>query len=409
MINQRGSAVSMDTLRRPAFYAVVIAALAVFLFMLRDQLPMAVTAWYEPVGPHRVHDLNFFALVWLGLLGIAIQLYRPGERVTAVILPVLVMGPLALMAVTSGSPIAMLPILFTVIGVVVVALHPAGLSVVRFDRNSPIDRGLLGLVVVAAIPLTGYAATELSKQYTISNEHAVLVHYGGMALLSVLIVVLGLIAAVRRRDWRFPAWCAGVLAVYLGASSAAFPGYASSVGPFWGGLSAVWGVGFVAAVEVTRGRSDPNRIAHSTVMEIEPTALWDLVNDFDRMTEWVTFADELTYLSDGEVGEGTVYREYGGVGPISSESEWEIIEFEPPSRQVHRGDLGIMQPELTMTFEPVDGGTKFTQSMTYRALPRGRPLGWLLEKLVITRSLRSGLRETQSNLKRLAETGDHQR
>lgn len=50
------------------------------------------------------------------------------------------------------------------------------------------------------------------------------------------------------------------------------------------------------------------------------------------MTEWVTFADELRYVSDEELGEGTVYRGYGGVGPISSASEWEITAFEPPER-----------------------------------------------------------------------------
>ena len=133
-------------------------------------------------------------------------------------------------------------------------------------------------------------------------------------------------------------------------------------------------------------------------------ALWALVNDIDRMTEWVTFADELRSVSDDELGEGTVYREYGGVGPISSESEWEITAFEPLERQVHVGDLGIMQPTLTMTFEAHEGGTRFTQAMDFAAFPRFRPLGMLLETLFIERALRSGLRETQANLKRLAET-----
>lgn len=145
-------------------------------------------------------------------------------------------------------------------------------------------------------------------------------------------------------------------------------------------------------------------VTASTDIDVPRDELWDFVNDFDRMTDWVTFAEELRYLSPGEVGEGTVYREYGGVGPISSESEWEITAFEPPSRQVHVGDLGIMRPELIMTFEERDGGTRFTQELAFRALPAVRPLGWLLEKLFIERSMRSGLQETQRNLKRLAET-----
>lgn len=145
-------------------------------------------------------------------------------------------------------------------------------------------------------------------------------------------------------------------------------------------------------------------VTESTDIDVPREALWAFVNDFDRMTDWVTFADELTYLSDGDVGVGTVYREYGGVGPMASESEWEITVFEPPARQVHVGDLGIMQPELTMRFEERDGGTRFTQQLSFRALPAFRPLGWLLEQLFIKRTMRSGLRGTQRNLKRLAET-----
>lgn len=149
------------------------------------------------------------------------------------------------------------------------------------------------------------------------------------------------------------------------------------------------------------------RLSVQTDIDVPRERLWDVVNDFDRMTEWVTFADELTYLSDGEVGEGTVYREYGGVGPVRSESEWRITAFDPPERQVHVGDLGIMEPELTMTLEELDGGgTRFTQTMAFRAFPSVRPLGWLLETLFIERAMRSGLRETQDNLKRLVEPAE---
>lgn len=404
VISEQRSTFGVASIRRPAFYVAVIAALGVFVVMLRDLLPLVVVPWFQDVGPHRLHDLTFAAMVWLGIIGIGLQLYRPQRRVNAVLLPVLVMGPLAAMAVVTGSPIAMLPVVFTAIGLVVVALHPAGLSVARFERVDDVDRGVIGLVVIAGVPLIGYAATELSKQFTSGDEHAALIHYGSMALAAVLIILLSALAGLRRRDWRFPGWAAGTLAIYLGASSVAFPGYASSVDPIWGGVAVVWGVAFVAATEVTRGRTEPLRIERTTRIETDQDKLWSLINDFDRMTEWVAFADELTFLSDGEIGEGTVYREVGGVGPISSESEWEILEFDPPTRQLHRGDLGIMRTDLTMTLATVDGGTEFTQTVTVRALPRLRPAGWLLEKLVIERSLRSGLRETQANLKRLAET-----
>lgn len=253
MMAEQGSRFSLGRLHRPAFYVAVVGALAFFGLMLRDMLPLVVTGWYTDIGIHRLHDLNFLALIWLGLIGLAVQLYDPDERVTAVVLPVLVMGPLALLAITTGSPIAMLPVIFTVVGLVVAALHPAGRSVLRIDRVDDIDARLIGLVVVAAVPLLVYGADQLVKQYTVADEHAALVHYGGMAVLAGLVILLGALATVRRRDWRFAAWSAGVLAVYLGASSAAFPGLASSAGPLWGGLAVAWGVAFVVAVEVIRG------------------------------------------------------------------------------------------------------------------------------------------------------------
>lgn len=84
-------------------------------------------------------------------------------------------------------------------------------------------------------------------------------------------------------------------------------------------------------------------VTASTDIDVPRDELWDFVNDFDRMTDW-------------------------------------------------------------MTFEERDGGTRFTQELEFRALPAVRPLGWLLEKLFIERAMRSGLQETQRNLKRLAET-----
>ena len=405
MIAEKRSGFTVGGFRRTAFYVAVVAALGFFGFMLREMLPLVVTAWYSDIGPHRLHDLNFLALVWLALLGLVSQLHRPDARVTAVALPVLVMAPVAALALTTGSPIAMLPVLFAVVGLVVAALHPGGRSLLRIERVEPVDRALVGLLVVAAVPLLAYAADQLVKQYTVAADHAVLVHYGAMAVVAVLLLLLGTLAAVRERDWRFAGWAAALLAVYLGASSVAFPGLESSAGPTWGGLAVAWGIGFVAAVEVSR-RDRPVVIEESVKLEAAPETVWDVLNDFDRMTDWVAFADELTHLSAGPVGVGTVYRETGGIGPARTESEWRIVEFDPPRRQVHVGDLGIMTPELTMEVEPVDGGTRFTQSIEFRALPSMRPVGWLLETLVIRRAMRSGLQDTQRDFKRLVEAED---
>jgi membrane-bound metal-dependent hydrolase YbcI (DUF457 family) len=143
------------------------------------------------------------------------------------------------------------------VGLVVLALHPAGRSLGRIDRVEPVDRRLLGLLVIAAVPLLAYAGDQVVKQYAVADDHAALVHYGAMALLAGLVLLMGTLATVRRRDWRFAAWSAGVLATYLGASSVAFPTLPSSVGAVWGGLAVAWGVVFVGAFEASRRDSRP--------------------------------------------------------------------------------------------------------------------------------------------------------
>lgn len=243
----------LATLRRGAFYAAVLGALALYAAMVGEMLTFVFVGWFEEPGVHHFHELGLFGLIWLGILGLAVQLYRPDERVNAVLASVLVMVPLAVIAVSSNSPIAMMPILFGVVGLVVVVLHPAGRSLVGFTRDVRGNRALGGLLAVAALPLLAYAGDQLVSQYTVADDHATFVHYGGMAVVAGFILVMGLLAAVRSRDRRFAAWSAGVAAGYLGLAAVLYPGQPSSPGVLWGTLAIVWSGAFIVAFELTRG------------------------------------------------------------------------------------------------------------------------------------------------------------
>jgi len=116
-------------------------------------------------------------------------------------------------------------------------LHPAGRSVVRFDRVASVDRRVTGLLVVAAVPLLAYAGVELSKQLGPVNEHVVFVHYGGMASAALYVVLMGALAIFRQRDWRFATWSADLIAAFVGLASIAYPASASSLGLVGGELS----------------------------------------------------------------------------------------------------------------------------------------------------------------------------
>ncbi|MFC6733509.1 MULTISPECIES: SRPBCC family protein [unclassified Haladaptatus] len=148
------------------------------------------------------------------------------------------------------------------------------------------------------------------------------------------------------------------------------------------------------------------RVEASTTVQAPPAYVWEVYSDVDRYAELsAAFTDRVTYVSDGPVGKGTIYREYGGVGPIKDESEWVITAFDRPTRQVHEGDLGVMQPVLTATFEPVGDATRVHQSIEYEFLPRIRPVGRIVEALFVNRSMKRGLADTLANLKRMAEQG----
>src|SRR3990170_8717557 len=126
--------------------------------------------------------------------------------------------------------------------------HPTGSGLLRSFSVSRVDRLLLALVVIAAVPLVGYAATNIGLQGNpIKDDHAAAGHYGFMAALAFDLIGVGLLASLRPDGWRLTAWVAGALAGLLGLSSLLFPDASSSLEPVWAIASIAWGVVFIAA------------------------------------------------------------------------------------------------------------------------------------------------------------------
>lgn len=138
-------------------------------------------------------------------------------------------------------------------------------------------------------------------------------------------------------------------------------------------------------------------------IEAPPEKVWLFISDIQRGPEWVTVMKEVLYLSDGPVGEGTVYRERSKVGPSLSVTEWEITAFEPPRIQVHECSESALQAHLTLKVDPQGSGTRFTHRTDYRLMPVFRPLGWVLEKLFAHRTMTSEMQQTVRNAKRMLE------
>lgn len=144
-------------------------------------------------------------------------------------------------------------------------------------------------------------------------------------------------------------------------------------------------------------------ISESIYVEVPRERVWAFVTDVKRCPEWLHFVLEVLDVSDGPVGEGTVYRERAKAGPVESVSEWRIIEFQPPVRQTHAGRMPEGEARLRIRLDTEGTGTRWNHEMDFRMLPKLWPLGWLLEQLIVKRKMRSDFRVALQSAKEILE------
>ena len=210
---------------------------------------------------HRIHDLTFSMLIGTAVVGMLAQLRTPSENVAGQLMALIPWVALVLtFALTNTWVFAPLPILGA-LTLIATILHPTGRDLFRSFSVSRVDRVMLALVVIAAVPLLAFASTNLGLQRTVTNDHAALGHYGFMAAFSVTVIGVGLLASLRPDGWWLSAWIAGFLPALLGLASVVFSDVDSSLGLAWGLAAIAWGVVFVAAAEFIRrgGRTHPGR------------------------------------------------------------------------------------------------------------------------------------------------------
>lgn len=241
-------------IRFVGFTLVVLAILAMNLAMTPlEVLSAAFVGWFQDAGTHQVHDMVISALIWLAFIGpVVLLLYRPTTRVNTVLVPALTAIPIAIMAFLAETFLATGFAIMSVLALGAIALHPAGRSLARLDRVDGVDRRLGVLYLIGAVPLVVLAGFELSRQFGPVDEHVLFVHFGGMAVAALLVVLLGALAVVRERDWRFATWFAGLMAAFVGLASVVHPGVESSLGPIGGAALFAWAALFVAGVEYVR-------------------------------------------------------------------------------------------------------------------------------------------------------------
>ncbi len=230
-----------------AWAAILIAVFGVAFFGLTS----LVIAWFEDVegvaGP--VTDLGYGVLFGIILTtGLLVQLCRPEEKIAGVqqallVIPALVVGS----AIASDSQ-DLVPalILLPAIGILL-ALHPAREEF--FRRGGVPSRTLLAITVIGAVPLVAYALDMGAQARDLAGPPHHVQRLSTMAAMALAIVLTGLLAALRTRGWRIPAWSAGTAAIVFGLASVAFPDQPGAGGRGWGGVAIAGGVLFIAVAE----------------------------------------------------------------------------------------------------------------------------------------------------------------
>jgi hypothetical protein len=203
---------------------------------------------------HRIHDLTYGFLFTTAVVGLLAQLRRPSKNVAGMLMALVPCVALLLAAVlsTDAGVIRSAERMLVAAGTVVAAvLHPARGGFFRSFSPSRVSWVMLGLVIVASVPLLAFASTNIGLQRAGTSEHAAMGHYGFLAAFSFTAVGVGLLASFRPDGWRLSAWVAGLLPALLGVSSLIFPDVDSSLGASWALAAISWGVVFIGAAILT--------------------------------------------------------------------------------------------------------------------------------------------------------------
>lgn len=144
----------------------------------------------------------------------------------------------------------------------------------------------------------------------------------------------------------------------------------------------------------------------SIVVDTGPEAIWALLCDPGVYPDLVEFTDRMVEVSEGEFGQGTTYREYGGIKPFKAESTWTVTEFVPMTRQVHHGTDPAMVLDLTIELEALDeGSTRFTQTVELTPKWFAKPLNMVMWPLMLRGRAQAAMDRTMENVKARAEAG----
>ena len=151
-------------------------------------------------------------------------------------------------------------VLVLVLTGVILTLHPRRAELLTSGRG--ISRPMAAFGVVGLAVAAPYALDQIQMQLAVdlaTDPHSAggREHWTEMAIASLTLPLIALVAALRTRGFRLVAWTAGTGAVVFGSASTLLPEHASSPGVGWGTTAMLGGILFVAVAEVEARREHP--------------------------------------------------------------------------------------------------------------------------------------------------------
>ncbi len=274
--------------RRISFYVLLVLFTLMHAFL--SPLPFAVLGLFVEVEPggvsHRLHEIIFGWVFALSIVGLLVHVRRPQEKVAGMYQVMIAIWLIAAATLVVDRLFDPVVLIFLIIPVLLLALHPGRARLLR-PSVAP-SKVLVGLTVVAAVPLLFYSFTEFrigleasriapeifedldedstddefneaaSAGTSTNEEFEQVQHYGhwsAMGAFALIVVGLSAVASLRVPGWRLTAWSAGLSAILYGGASITFPGDASAANSFWAALAIAWGTAFIVAAE--RDKREP--------------------------------------------------------------------------------------------------------------------------------------------------------
>lgn len=98
--------------------------------------------------------------------------------------------------------------------------------------------------------------------------------------------------------------------------------------------------------------------------------VWTFASDPSKTSSWVANTLDVLDASSNAAGKGmTTVERTRLLGPVVVTTHWEVVEFDPPHRQVHTADVPMARGTVvTLSLTPTPGGTRFRMTLDYQPM-----------------------------------------